>query len=157
MKRTLWSSILLASSLTAPAWAGTNVGITVNIGDAPPPPVIAVRSEPRLVYVSDARCWVVADDRWQDDCFKHGSHWYTYHDGWWYRSKSWRGPYRVIEERYVPVAVHRVPARHWRHEPRFTHARHVKYREKHYRSHHGRGHDHDHDHRADAGGHRRPQ
>ena len=121
MKRVL-STIVLATSLSAPAWAETNIGISVNIGDAPPPPVVVVRSEPRLVYVSDARCWVVADERWSDDCFKHGRYWYTWHDGWWYRAKSWRGPYRVIETRYVPVAVHRVPARHWKHHPQFGHA-----------------------------------
>jgi hypothetical protein len=89
---------------------------------------------------------VVADERWEDDCFKHGRYWYTWHEGWWYRAKKWNGPYRVIEARHVPTAIHRVPVRHWKRHP--DHHKH-SHRAKHHRR-HDRRHDHDRDRHADV-------
>jgi hypothetical protein len=109
--------LAVAMAFAMPAGAGTSIGISVNIGDAPPPPVVVVREKPHTVYVRDANVWVVEDRRWGDDCFRVGRYWYTWHSGYWYRARSWRGPFRVIEERYVPVAIHKVPARHWRRHP----------------------------------------
>jgi hypothetical protein len=118
VKRT---SILLAAlvACATPALAETNIGISVNIGDAPPPPVVVVREEPRTVYLRDEHVYVVQDDRWDDDCFRVGAFWYSWHSGYWYRARTWRGPFRVIEERYVPVAIHRVPDRCWKHGHRY--------------------------------------
>jgi hypothetical protein len=116
VKRTSMA-IAMACVLATAARAETNIGISVNIGDAPPPPVVVVREEPHVVYVTDAHVWVVEDRRWDDDCFRVGAFWYSWHSGYWYRARTWRGPFRVIEERYVPVAIHRVPARHWKRHP----------------------------------------
>lgn len=116
MKR-ICAALVVTGALATAAHAGTNIGISVNIGDAPPPPVVVVREEPHLVYVREARVWVVEDDRWEDDCFRVGAYWYSWHSGYWYRSRTWRGPFRVIEERYVPTAIHRLPPRHWKRHP----------------------------------------
>lgn len=105
---------LLVGTATASA-AQTRVGVNLSIGDAPPPPVIVVREQPRTMFVPEARVYVVSDSR--DDWFRVGSNWYIERGGWWYRANSYRGPYRVIEERYVPVSVWKVPARHWKGHP----------------------------------------
>jgi hypothetical protein len=104
-------------TLATCASAETNIGVSVNIGNAPPPPVVVVREKPRTVYVSEAHVYVVDDRNWRDDCFKVGAYWYVWHESFWYRASSWRGPFRAVETRSVPVAIHRVPERRWKHHP----------------------------------------
>lgn len=110
--RTICTLALLVGTATV-SNAQARVGVNISIGDAPPPPVIVVRSEPRVMYVPEARVYMVSDSR--DDWFRVGRTWFIERDGWWYRANSYRGPYRVIEERYVPAVVWKVPAKHWKH------------------------------------------
>ena len=113
---TLWlATIGLLIPLAASA--GTSVGISVNLGDAPPPPVVYVREEPHVVVVPGSTVYVVDDRRCTYDSFRYGLFWYTYNNDYWYRARSWGGPYRVIDTRYVPRAIMTVPASHWRHHP----------------------------------------
>lgn len=112
--RTLWmgAAALLAAGV---GHAETRVDLNISIGNAPPPPVVVVREEPRVVFVPEARVYIAqgADYDW----FRVGTTWYIERDGFWYRADRYRGPYRVIEERYVPAVVWKVPKRHWRHHP----------------------------------------
>ena len=118
MRRGFWLW-WMASGLLVPfaAWGGTSVGLSVSIGDAPPPPVIVVREQPRIVMVPNSTVYVCEDERIDYDTFRYGVYWYVYNDGFWYRARTWRGPFRTIEVRYVPRAIMTVPARHWRHHP----------------------------------------
>ena len=109
--RTICMLALVLGTASA-ANAQTRLGVSLSIGDAPPPPVIVVRQEPHVVYVPEARVYYVDDSR--DDWFRVGTYWYIEREGYWYRASSYRGPYRVIEERYVPAGVWRVPAKHWK-------------------------------------------
>src|SRR5687768_18479244 len=102
--------LLVATGLlvpfSIPASAGTSVGIGVTIGDAPPPPVVVYREEPRVVVVPGSTVYVVRDTRhpMDYDVFRYGVYWYAYNDGYWYRARTHRGPYRHIrrsEERRV--------------------------------------------------------
>lgn len=112
-------SLFVAFGLLVPfaAWGGTSVGLSVSIGNAPPPPIVVVREQPRVVLVPNSTVYVCEDDRIDYDTFRYGVFWYAYNDGFWYRARTWRGPYRTIEVRYVPRAIMTVPARHWRHHP----------------------------------------
>ena len=112
-----WSVIAMGLAASATASASTSVGLTVNIGDAPPPPVIVVREQPHVVMVPGSTVYVVEDDRIECDTFRYGVYWYIYNDRFWYRARAHRGPFRVIEARYVPRAILTVPARHWRNHP----------------------------------------
>ena len=49
------------------------------------------------------------------DVFRYGVYWYVFDDGYWYRARSYRGPFRVVSARYVPTAIGNVPPRWWRH------------------------------------------
>ena len=125
-------------------WFGFQVGISG--GSAPPP--IVFSSEPRVVYVNDV--YVVRDDRCRDDVFRANGAWWRMHGGYWYRSSSYRGPWRIVDVRRVPERVLVVPASHWKHHPRQRsrpvyvvkdqgHRGHGRGHDKH----RGRGHDHD--------------
>jgi hypothetical protein len=113
--RTLWW-FLLASVVAAPltASAGTSVGVSINIGDAPPPPVVVFHREPRVAIVPGSTVYVVNDDC-DYDVFRYGVYWYVFNDGYWYRARTHRGPFGVVSARYVPTAIVNVPPRYWRH------------------------------------------
>ena len=119
MKRWFLGS-LLACGLAAPALAlaHTSVGVSVSIGNAPPPPVMVIREQPRVVVVPGSSVYVVDDDYdLPYDMFHYGVYWYVYNDDYWYRARSYRGPFTVVETRYVPRPIWDVPAREWRHHP----------------------------------------
>ena len=94
-------------------WFGFQVG--VGGGNAPPLPVI-FRSEPRVIVVNDVQ--VVDDDRCSDDVFCSDDAWWRLSGGYWYRSRTWRGPWVSVDVRRVPDRVLVLPASHWKHHPR---------------------------------------
>ena len=107
----------LAMCLALPALADTDFHVRLNLGNAPPPPRVYVRHAPQTVWLPQYQVSVVNDPDFDDDYFQCGMYWYVNHGDYWYRARSWRGPYTVIETRYVPQSVMVVPARHWRHHP----------------------------------------
>jgi len=111
--------IVLAVAIAGPAWAGTQGSITVqlNIGNAPPPPVLVYEEPPPLFVVPRSTVYVVRDRRCNYDFFRFGVYWYIWNDGYWYRARTHRGPFIVIQPRYVPTAVWNVPSKHWKRHP----------------------------------------
>ena len=120
MKRLVGSTLLLmglAASAQAEVSGRASLGLGIDIGNAPPPPVVVYREEPRVTLIPSSTVYVVSDNRADYDIFRYGVNWYIYNDGYWYRSRNHRGPFRVVEVRYVPRAILTVPARHWKHHP----------------------------------------
>jgi hypothetical protein len=122
MQRTLRSFSVLAlvpAALVcivsaAPARAETYFGFQLGITNAPPPPRAVFYHEPEVVYVPSCGVHVVAHDPGYD-VFHYGSYWYMANAGFWYRSSSYRGPWRACDARYVPRRIYSVPAGYWRH------------------------------------------
>ena len=118
MKRLIaLSALAMVATMTSASLAETNVDVRIGIGTPPPPPVVVVREEPRLVFVPGSSVYVVSDRRWDYDTFRYGVYWYAYRGGFWYRSRTWRGPYAVLASSRVPRAIINVPTRHWKHHP----------------------------------------
>jgi hypothetical protein len=118
MKRhTLAALTLTALAFALPAVAGarTYFGFEVGVGNAPPPPVIEYRYRPSVMLVPRSNVYVVEDTPYDYDQFRYGNYWYVVDDGYWYRSRSYRGPFRVVDVRYVPRPIFMVPAKHWKH------------------------------------------
>lgn len=105
--------VLAIGAMSSPARAETSVGIHVDIGA----PVVIYREQPRTVYVPEEGVYVVDDPDEDSDGFHYGAYWYVWRGDSWYRARTWRGPFRVIETRYVPAAIYDVPERHWKHHP----------------------------------------
>ena len=165
MKRSLLALVVLGTLVASPAWsnARTYFGFTIGISNAPPAPVF-FRERPHVVFVPEERVYVVDDDDYDCDAFFTGDYWYVVDDGYWYRARSYQGPYRCVDVRYVPRRVLVVPAEHWKHHPhggppglmrryrdddhRDYRYRYVDYREGDHEGHghkHGHGHGHGHD------------
>jgi len=118
MKRqALWLAIL-ALALAAPVSAETRTyfGFQIGVSNAPPPPTFVFRAQPEVVFEPSSRVYIVEDAPFGDDMFRYGGWWYVCTDnGWWYRSRSYRGPFRAVDVRMVPERVFTVPAGNWKH------------------------------------------
>ena len=90
-------------------------GFQVGVRSAPPPPRVVIYDDPRFVVVQGVYVVTNADPNY--DMFRYGSYWYVCYDGYWYRARSYSGPFAVIDVRSVPRAVVSVPPRHWKHHP----------------------------------------
>lgn len=125
MKRILMMIAALASLAFAvspsPAQARTSVGISVNIGDPYRGASFRFRSAPDLVLIPSTRVYYVDnyDDYYGCDVYRYGSWWYLVDDGYWYRSRSYSGPFYAVDYDYVPqvfFSFYNVPTRyhsHW--------------------------------------------
>lgn len=86
----------------------------------PPPPRIVFEQEPEVIVVPSTQVQyvpVVTDY----DMYRYGKYWYVNQDGYWYRSRSYRGPFKFVEQRHIPHDVIVVPAdygHHPRHPPK---------------------------------------
>ena len=133
------AGVLLLGLAPVPS-AHSDVAVHIDIGNAPPPPRIVFRSEPHVVYVPEERVYVVDDPYAADnDYFRYGPYWYAFNDGYWYRARTWRGPFVVVRPRYVPAAIYRVPPGRWKHQARWMPPGQAK---KEWREERGEGHGH---------------
>jgi hypothetical protein len=116
MKRFVRSCFLLALVVSAPATAATSVTVGITLGNAPPPPAIVFRGEPRLAVMPHTNLWYYSGPS-DYDYFRYGSYYYIYNAGYWYRSTRYRGPFVAIREAYVPTIFYGLHDRgyHWRH------------------------------------------
>jgi hypothetical protein len=121
MKRTIgmgWVAVLmLAAPMAASAASQTYFGFQIGIGNAPPPPRVEFTRQPKMVLVPSCRVRVLAEADPGYDMFLYGSWYYVQKDGYWYRSRQFRGPFKVIDVRRVPRSVFDVPGDRWHHHP----------------------------------------
>ena len=83
--------------------AVADVQVNVNLG----PPPIVVAEPPAVVMVPRSRVYFVPDPN--IDVFFYNGYWWSPRGSQWYRARAYKGPWAVVERRYVPAPVHRVP------------------------------------------------
>ncbi|HYJ31925.1 MAG TPA: hypothetical protein VE326_01775 [Candidatus Binatia bacterium] len=117
MKRTLMIAAALASlafvSAPSPSQAAS-VGISVRIGDPYRGAALHFRSEPDYVVVPGTQVYYMDDD-YGRDFYRYGGWYYMVDEGYWYRARSYRGPFIRIDYRSVPRQFTYVPTRYRRH------------------------------------------
>jgi hypothetical protein len=132
MRRVLAATFMTAA-LVAPAFAEVHVGINI-----PAPPSIVISSPPRLVVVPGVPTVQYAPDLGVN-FFVYDNSYYTYHNGGWFTSTSYGGPWTYVERVHVPRPIISVPNHYYRVGPRYGHRwddrRHVVHR-GHVSSHH---------------------
>lgn len=117
MRRTLIACAAAASlAVAAVSYAETQTyfGFSVGLRSGEPRP-IEWRSEPSVTWVGSVA--IVDRDACHDDVFRSERYWWRMHDGWWYRSSSWRGPWASVDVRKVPRSVLDLPGPRWKHHP----------------------------------------
>lgn len=90
-----------------------SVDFDIHIGNrpAPPPqmvagpPPIVLEAPPRMVYVDGLRAFVAMEI--SQDLFYYENAYYYHHNGFWYRSPYFRGPWVHTEGRGFPPGLYR--------------------------------------------------
>jgi hypothetical protein len=109
----LLSAVALTIAVSArPSSAAVSADVNVHVGPRPAPVVVFDR-EPDVVLVPRTHVYAVAGLDY--DLYRFGAYWYMNDRGYWYRARSYRGPFSSIEYRYVPRSVVVVPARYRQH------------------------------------------
>ena len=114
MRRPLAALVLIIPLFAASALgiARADVDVHVNLG-IPPPPVVVYEHEPEVVLVPRTRVYYAPSPEY--DMFRYGDDWYVNRDGYWYRSRSYRGPFAFVEYDHVPRAIVLAPPKFHRH------------------------------------------
>jgi hypothetical protein len=113
-------ALALLVGAAAPVHADTRTyfGFTIGLGNAPPPPRVVYVQHPHTVFVPEEQVYVVDDPGPDCDVFSYGPYWYMSSGDFWYRSRSYRGPFVSVDVRTVPRPIFAVPAERWHHYPR---------------------------------------
>jgi hypothetical protein len=123
MKTMLVLAAAAALVLAVPSHAETQtqISIGVQLGNAPPPPVVVYREQPQWV-AEPGSVYVINDPSCGYDYFRYGGWYYIYNSGYWYRAHGYRGPFIAVERRYVPGPIFAMDDRHyhWRHRPEYV-------------------------------------
>ena len=98
--------------------ASSQVQFNINIG---PPPVVSAEP-PEVVFIPGTAIYFVPN--LQFDVFFCDGWWWSPRGVRWYRSASYEGPWKVVNKRYVPAAVSRVPKNY---RSLYKHEKHVPY------------------------------
>lgn len=91
-----------------------SVGLDVHIGNHPEPqmvvgpPPILLQAAPNMIYVEGLRAYVALGI--PQDLFYDANSYYYHHNGIWYRSDNYRGPWVHTERRQIPSGLsgHRI-------------------------------------------------
>ncbi len=103
---------LLVISIVPRAFAA-DVDVNIYLGN-PPPPAIVFEREPELIVVPETRVYYLPG-LVDYDLYRYSDWWYVNKEGYWYRAKSWRGPFVAI--RLAPGVLLSLPATYRHHPP----------------------------------------
>jgi hypothetical protein len=107
----------LSGSILMLLWALASVGsarVDVNVGINIPLPVYVAPAPPPVVVVPNSYVYYVPEID-VDILFYHG-YWYRPHEGHWFRSRSYNGPWGHLAPHRVPAALVSLPPG-YRHAP----------------------------------------
>ena len=103
----------LAAFFARPSQAAISLDFNIHVGDHAP--VGYFHHQPVGYLVPSSNVY------WYDnagyDSYRYGNMYYVNDGGYWYASRSWRGPFIGVRYASVPTQILRVPTR-YRHQPR---------------------------------------
>jgi hypothetical protein len=104
-------ALFIYLGLAQPGIADAEVGININIA---PPPFFAFPAPPEVLVIPGAYVYFVPDI--DVDVFFYGGYWYRPYKEYWYRSRSYNGPWAHIDRKRMPPVILNVPP-DFRHRP----------------------------------------
>ncbi|HMK43026.1 MAG TPA: hypothetical protein VK445_02705 [Dissulfurispiraceae bacterium] len=106
-KKILIASVLM-TALIAGGASAAHVSVNVNIGA--PPPVI-VSGPPSVFLIPNTPVYFAPDAR--EQLFFYSGFWYALHDGYWFSSTYYNGPWSYVPSPRVPAVFLHLPPRYY--------------------------------------------
>lgn len=106
----LLSSLLVGLVAFGSKPANAAISLDIHVGDRAP--VAYVYEQPRGYFVPDYNVWYYQNSDY--DMYRYGNVWYMNDGGYWYSSRSWRGPFVGVRYASVPTQIIRIPSRYHR-------------------------------------------
>jgi len=135
MKRFILSTLCAATLLGATAVASrADVSFSVRLGGRHGGSSIFFRDEPRTVLIPRTDVYYVTDVS-GGDVYRYGGYWYCNREGYWYRARSYRGPWLEVSYDYLPEEIISIPAVYptrYHHYPFRVGARYSRYSQPYY-------------------------
>jgi hypothetical protein len=103
---------LLGTTAIAPAKAAVSADINIHVGRRAP--AVYFQREPRVILIPDTEVYYVNDLDY--DMYRCDGWWYIDDGGYWYRARSYRGPWVSLSISSLPRRVLNVPIA-YRHQP----------------------------------------
>jgi hypothetical protein len=101
MKNLLLS--LVVGTFLVPRFAAAQATVDIRIGFPAPPPLVVV--SPGIQVVPD----------YQEEVFFVNGWYWARRDDIWYRTRDYRGGWVLVQPRYVPAGLVRIPPGHYKH------------------------------------------
>lgn len=110
----LMSFIFLgAGNFLLPAQAlSHDVDVHIGIGIGVPPPAVVVPAPPAVFLIPGSYVYFAPDVGLQ--LFFYSGYWYSLHNGYWFRSTYYNGPWYYLPPARVPVAFLHLPPDYYR-------------------------------------------
>lgn len=105
LSRILGLPVIFVLLLALEGTQGARADVRVNINLGPPPIVVA--EPPEVVLIPGSRVYFAPHP--EIDIFFYNSYWWSPRGDRWYRARAYNGPWVVVERRFVPVPVFRIP------------------------------------------------
>lgn len=105
ISRFLGLAIIFVLLLALGGTQGARADVRVNINLGPPPIVVA--EPPEVVLIPGSQVYFVPEP--EIDIFFYNGYYWSPRGPRWYRARVYNGPWVVVEPRYVPAPVFRVP------------------------------------------------
>jgi hypothetical protein len=90
-------------------------GVNVNVGIYAPPPAFRIHTPPPMFVIPGTYIYAVPDI--DVEILFYQGYWYRPHEGRWYRSKSYNGPWGYLDSGRVPRALFDLPPDYYRMPP----------------------------------------
>jgi len=113
MRRQLLPAILAGALLTTTGIGTALSAVSFDIHFGTRAPARYYRVQPAMVVVPNTEVYYVEGPGY--DMYRYGTWWYVNEDGYWYRARSYRGPYVSVSYSTVPRQIVIVPARYHSH------------------------------------------
>ena len=93
----------------------STAGVSVNVGIFAPPPVFRIHTPPPMIVIPGTYIYTIPDI--DVEILFYQGYWYRPHEGRWYRSRSYNGPWGYIDSPRVPRALYNLPPEYYRVPP----------------------------------------
>jgi hypothetical protein len=100
-------SLLSVSTFLHADNASSELNLNIGIGVNAPPPNVVIAVPPAVIAIPGAPIWFAPD--MGVNLFFHSGSWYLFQDTHWYMSPYYKGPWRYLPPKRVPVVFNRIP------------------------------------------------